>query len=236
MEYAIDIALIAVFTLTVIVGVKRGFAKSVLGIVGTVASFILAYLFSKPLAELLYTNIADGLIKEKLAEKFSGELSGAVDLYTEITRIVSSIPDGLVNLASKVGVNISGLTEQLLSLEVTNDTVLNALADTVIKPVALVIMSLLCCVLIFAVSSIVFSIIAKLIDKVFKLPVLGAANKILGAVFGVVKGVIAVIFICTVIDVLYGFIGNGNFALAVESSKILSFFNSHNVIAGYLNK
>lgn len=80
-EFAIafDIAVIAIIAVLAFVGMKRGFAKVALGLVSSVAAFVLAFVLSGPIATAVYT----GFIEKPMSEKFddaAGEMLGGFTL------------------------------------------------------------------------------------------------------------------------------------------------------------
>lgn len=76
---AFDIAVIAIIAVFAFVGMKRGFAKVVLGLVSAFAAFAAAVFLSGPIATAVYT----GFIEKPISEKFddaAGQLLGSFTL------------------------------------------------------------------------------------------------------------------------------------------------------------
>lgn len=76
---AFDIAVIAIIAVFAFMGMKRGFAKVVLGLVSAVAAFLVAVLLSGPVATAVYA----GFIEKPIAEKFddtAGQVLGNFSL------------------------------------------------------------------------------------------------------------------------------------------------------------
>ena len=68
---------------------------------------------------------------------------------------------------------------------------------------------------------IVLKIVAKLLARIFKLPVIKTVNQALGGVLGALKGLAVVIFICTVLTALFSS-GDSEIAVAVNDSIIVN--------------
>lgn len=64
--FAFDIAVIVILAVFAFVGLKRGFAKVVLGLVSTAVAFVCAMTFSGPIAEGIYGNFIEKPIEEQL--------------------------------------------------------------------------------------------------------------------------------------------------------------------------
>lgn len=65
---AYDIAVIAIIAVFTFVGLKRGFAKVVLGLAATVAAFALAMMISKPVSEAIYTKFIETAINDQIGD------------------------------------------------------------------------------------------------------------------------------------------------------------------------
>lgn len=75
--FAFDIAVIVIVAVFAFVGLKRGFAKVVLGLISTIAAFTVAMLLSAPIADGVYKNFIEKPIEEQLdstANETFGEL------------------------------------------------------------------------------------------------------------------------------------------------------------------
>jgi uncharacterized membrane protein required for colicin V production len=83
----------------------------------------------------------------------------------------------------------------------------------------------------FIILSILLKWIISLINKVFKLPVLKQANKILGGVLGACCGAIAIIVLCVCLQISSHVVYNSKYVNAVDSSKIVQIVLSDEKIA-----
>lgn len=73
---AFDIAVVAIPAVFAFVGLKRGFAKVVLGLVATLVAFAAALLLSEPIAEAIYKGSIEKSIEEQLDKADDGMLNG----------------------------------------------------------------------------------------------------------------------------------------------------------------
>lgn len=73
--FAFDIAVIAIFALLAFAGMKRGFAKVVLGLTSTILAFSAAFLLSGPIASAAYGSYVEKPIEEKLDDAAGKMLS-----------------------------------------------------------------------------------------------------------------------------------------------------------------
>lgn len=73
----------------------------------------------------------------------------------------------------------------------------------------------------FLFFSFVLHLLALIIDKIFKLPVLKQANKLLGGVLGAVCGAIAVLVLCVALQISSHVVYNTKYINLVENSVIV---------------
>lgn len=85
------------------------------------------------------------------------------------------------------------------------------------KYIAKLILMVIC----FLVFMFVFTLIARLADKIFELPVLKQANKLLGGVMGATIGVILVIILSVTLQISSHVVYNSKYANSVKNSIIV---------------
>lgn len=227
MAYIIDIILIAVFAFVVAFAVKKGFAKIALNLAATVLSYIAAYILGKPAAELLYDKVVRAIIEKALAERIEKSPTG--DILTQTKGIIESLPEGLMKLAEKIGFNATAAVESISNTDISSKGISAAVTDSVLKPMIVVLLTVLCSIIIFIIASIIFGFLAKLINKVFKMPLVKNVNRFLGGVVGIIQGVILLFVICSVFYFFGGLFG-GKMAEYIDNSLIIRFINGINPI------
>ncbi len=227
MEYIIDIIIISGFFLIITLAVKKGFAKIVLDIGATVLSFITAYIFSRPAAELVYEKVIKGMIENSLEEKLRELPAG--DAFAQVRALAGSIPQGLVSLGDKIGLNISTLIENANKADISPGSISASVTDSVFKPIVLIAATAVCGLLIFILASVVFGLVAKLVNKVFKIPLVKSVNRALGGVLGIVEGVVFLFVFCTLAYFIGG-LTDGKLSEYIGNSVIIEAVNGFNPI------
>lgn len=141
--FAFDVAVIVILAVFTFVGLKRGFAKVVLGLVSTLVAFACAMLLSGPIAESVYKNHIEKAIEGYLDEsdsKVFGEfkLGGIADIDFEKVKINGTKADDVeldyagtrkasVDL-SRLDLSETGLKkEDLVKIGIINETNLSEL-------------------------------------------------------------------------------------------------------------
>lgn len=226
MSIALDIILIVIFAAFVLTAAKKGFVKTLLELVAVAAALVLAYQFSPVVAQGAY----DGFVKESMITSIEEQIDENFNTSTaakkaEVT--LEALPDFMVSLASSAGVEINDIKAKIASEKFSSQNIATELVEKVAEPIVIgamtiVIFMILAIILIFALK-----VVAHLISKLFDVPLIGTANKILGGALGACKGVIVIIFICTILDFLFAK-GDGELSVAVNDSFVIGLLDNIN--------
>lgn len=125
-----------------------------------------------------------------------------------------------VTASDTMGVN-AARTLALTMIE-TKDTIRGAVIDGIIEPNCLIIIRTIAFILIFSIVTIVLGVVANLTKVINKMPVIGKANALAGALAGLCEGIVAVFVICLVTRFIVSLCG-GN-AILFNQTAINSTF------------
>ena len=212
MQFVVDILLIAAFALLVFQGLRRGFVKSILSLGRFVLSLVITILFSSDFANWINARFVNPSVYDSVSKRFSG-----------IAADVAASADGnLEAFVEKIPRPFRGYLD-LESIDPTSD--INALADqwshSVADGISKVISSVVGFVLLFLISFIVLSIVIFVVNKLTQLPIIKAADTLLGGVVGVFYGTVAVIVLSAILGAILGLMGQQE---VVEQSCMLRLF------------
>ncbi|MCL2509380.1 MAG: CvpA family protein [Oscillospiraceae bacterium] len=224
MTFIVDIALLAVFAFIVIWASRRGFLNVLLGIASWIIASMVATAFSGPLAAWFYDSFLETRVIATITENVP-YAEDAEAVARSAASVIENIPEALVRAAESIGINTQGLIDSAAGVDAKSLTVSIAqeLSDKVARPIMSAGLKVIFFFILLVLLLTALRFVARLIEKVAKLPLLKQANRLLGAALGVVKGVIIVIVASVTLNLLAGLAdGEGNFATAVEESKIVS--------------
>ena len=226
MSIVLDVILVVIFAAFVLVAAKKGFVKTLLELVAVAAALVLAYQFSPVVAQGAY----DGFVKESMITSIEEQIDENFDTSTaakkaEVT--LEALPDFMVSLASSAGVEINDIKAKIASEKFSSKNVATELVEKVAEPIVIgaltiVFFMILAIVLIFALK-----FVAHLVSKLFDVPLIGTANKILGGAIGACKGIIVLLFLCTILDFLFAK-GDGELSVAVNDSFVIGLLDNIN--------
>lgn len=200
MWYIIDLIIIAILLICVLIYSKRGFIKSIFGVVGFVAAVTLSFILSGPLSNLTYENVVEPAVSSAIEGAIS-DTQGAIS-----DNMVDALPDFIKNY-DKIDLTNPDFFASIDTPEMMADKI----CESVVKPTATYILEIIFFLILFVVLSIVLKFVVKILNKMFSFSIIGKLNTALGGIIGVIMGVIFAIIFTLVINLIISF--NGGFAI-----------------------
>ena len=232
MSLAIDAIILIAAVIIIIVAAKKGLIRAVMGLVTSVASLILAYAYTPVLAGYIREKFLIDRITGNINETLKGwSLDTASDLYN-LDRLVTSDNTDFASILNRYGVSIDKIADRLRGLVGVGETEVHSVAEEIASPTSTVLASVLAFLAIFIAAFLVLTLITKILNAIFKLPVLSGFNKVLGVLFGVVEAVFVAYILSIALSALVGALGAISPDLfgpdTVNNTIICRFFVEHN--------
>lgn len=193
MAYILDIAIVLIFALVVFAGHKRGFIKTLSGVLALAAALAVTILLKGPVATLVYDNTVEPAITEAVAAETQDLAQGAAELYEKL-------PDVVKNLLVQTGVTDG---ESFLAAMPASGPA------QVLRPVLLPLIELLVALALFLLTYVLAKILLRVMNLVAKLPLLKQLNRSLGLVAGILSGILWVLLAVGVLQAVAAF-GNAD--------------------------
>ncbi len=198
MAYLIDILVFLLFVVFVLIGRKRGFIKTVAGLVAFAVALMLASLLSGPVSSFVYDTMVEPQVIDAVNEKVGSE-SPAVE---KIDAALTEMPEFVVRILQNGGVqNGADVLNKLTGAE-SDVSVGERISEQVVAPIVAPLLKMLCTLILFIIVYIVAIILLKALNLLAKLPILKQLNTVLGAFAGAVSGVLWALFAVSLLQVL----------------------------------
>ena len=198
MTYVLDGLLVVLFLLMVVIGHRRGFIKTVSGVLAFVAALVLSTLLAGPGSGMVYDAVVEPPVREALVSQI-GDNSPAAET---LDAALADMPAFITNRLEVSGLNSGAAILDRLNTSGGEGTVDQRILDQVVEPVALPVIKAVCTLLLFLVLLIVLTILFKALDLVAKLPLLKQLNKLLGVVAGAALGLLWVFVFVAVLQLV----------------------------------
>lgn len=230
MNYIVDILILAVFALLVIKGVKNGLVRSVVGLLAVIVAVGVAVWLSEPMAQAVYNIFIKNGIESAVASQLP-DVSSAQLTAQNVQEIIAALPESIVRAAESMGVDIAAVSRQAGEIDLSATNIAAEICNSIAMPIAVAVLKVLCFALIFFVCNIALQFVAKVVCKLFDLPVIRSVNRTLGGVFGAVKGVLVVVSLCLLLDAVASLMPANELANAVRESRIVSYIVSTDIFS-----
>lgn len=223
MEYIVDIIIAVIFGAIVISSIRKGFFMSLFELAGTLISLAISRILSASFAPAAF----DSFIR-KGAETYLAKALGSVgtkDYALQAQETLNSIPEALNGIMSLMGIDKELILEKIKGADLGGSNMVESLMSSVIEPVGIAILQFVLFIVLTVAVGFILKAVVRLLDGIIKkLPAVKQLNTTLGAVFGVLRGIIVVAIITMLVGILASFIGNETFIETVNNSIIVDVF------------
>lgn len=148
---------------------------------------------------ILATVLSDNISNSTAFSSISSAVEKMADAVPMLSGVADSLKSGEESVIRDVMVSI---------INTETDDFARTITDDMVKPILLVPMRALIFLIIFAIIAITLTIVTNLLKVVNKIPLVGSANKALGAVAGAAEAVVVVFLVCIFIQVIVTLSGN----------------------------
>lgn len=206
-----NIIIIAVITVFMLIGIKRGIAKTLLNVAGVIATVMLSDFIATFLSDWIYEAFLRQNIINNLTEMIqNNNVTYAVENCVDaVPAWIRGILVFLTNLFGSSQSNMVG------SITLSND--LSSVVTAIEKPLGAAVTAILGIILLIVLFIIIFIFVKMLIRfalRFFKIPVIRQINQFFGGILGVCEGII---FVFLAINIFYAIMSYTNPAILNNS-------------------
>ena len=226
MSIILDVILLTILVAFIFTAAKKGFMTSLLELIAVIVALVMAYQFSPVVAQATYDNIVEKNLIETVETQLDENLN--ISSSTEKAEVViESIPSFMTSFASSMGIELEEVKTKITSETFSAENLATELVTKVAQPIVVSALTALFFLLLSAVLMFALKWVAGLLSKHFKIPLIGTVNKFLGGVLGACKGVMVIIFISTILKVLFAG-GESEISTAVNASYVVGLLDNIN--------
>jgi len=231
----VDIAIAIIFLFMVIEGWIKGLVRSIIGIIGYIAAFIIAKFYYVDMAEFLTTrfewfrNLKTN-ISESILSSFSGnaQLQAAIESgsHADLSQALENkdVLDQLdlpATLTDKVAT-----FAQSVDIASTQKNAVEGLAELIANGILYGISFMLVVLLVIFVVKLV----GLILDGATEVPIIKQANKLGGLIFGAVKACFFIFLIMTTVVFIAPLTPEMNIIETINTSTVGVYFYNNNVL------
>lgn len=231
MAYLIDGIAIALFALMVFLGYRKGFIRTVSGVISFVLALVLSAMLAAPVAEYVYTNSIQSSVTQILEDNLGKDSPTVEQLDEALEDMPTFISERLA---------ISGITDGETLLNYVGhvpdgETAATEIEKTIVRSVVYPVLEAVFSLILFVVLQILLSFLLRLLNLLAKLPLIKKINKWAGLLAGAVQGVLWVLFAISVLELLIAFdLFEALTPALVENTKLVSWLSGINPFGSLL--
>lgn len=231
MNYILDLILIAIITASVIVSKRRGFLKSSYTVLSLIISAVLIVTLQQPFTDYLSSSALGNTVRERVqkqvidvSEEEMPEIENKEDAETAVkVGEMMGLPVFMMNFLDEK------LEKQAEAVETMKNDALMVLTDAVTE----VILKIVSVVLLFLLVRIGVFLLLRLLDLIFKFPLLSNVNSFLGMLIGAFNGLLIVYAICAFLMLLAPTEALSSISGTVESTLLVKYFYDNNLLVEF---
>ena len=231
----VDIAIAVIFLFMMVEGWIKGLVRSIIGIIGYIAAFIIAKFYYKNMAEFLTTRFEwfrnlKGNISESIMSSFNGNAQLQDVLATgsqaDLNRALEN-KDVLENLdLPEMLTDRVATFAQNVDISSTQQNAVEGLAEMISNGVLYGISFMLVVMLVL----LAVKLIGLILDGATEVPIIKQANKLGGFIFGTVKACFFVFLIMTTVTFLAPLTPEMNIIETINGSTVGVYFYNNNIL------
>ena len=213
----LDVAVVILLVKVVISSGKKGFARSILDVIGYVVAIFAAYYLSMLLSNVLYSIFFKTSVETAIQNNLP-IIKSAASVTEAVQSVLESISGFFAGLISLFGVNAASVIESVPEANMlTAATSAEEIANMTVKPVFVSIVTVLLFLIVFAICLRILKKISFSINEFLASSFVGPVNMVLGGAFGLAKGVLITIILTTIVG-LFMEVSDSSFAQAIGNA------------------
>lgn len=233
-----DIIVILIILISVFVGYKKGFIRTVVSLLSFFVAISMALLFYKPFAVILSENTTiDDWIIENIVSKENGT-EEEYFLEESKNKQESEITENGENQEKDDGINTFLEIIEILPNTITNNVDIEEIKDNTREEIAYkiseLIMNLLSLILIYVVVKVTLLVATFVLNGIMRIPVLKQINEICGMAIGAVIGFTQIYIAFAVITFISSICDISNVISMIKISAFARILFENNLIINLL--
>ncbi len=204
----LDVSVVLIFLMFLLLGFRGGVMKSFLSLAGAVFSVLFSVYFANILSHYMYISFIEPSLIKEISKVIAANSVNVEHIFDKLPKfILNSLPSYGITPASVNHIINSNSTAAAIPCKVS----------ALFSPVIINILKSVLTALLFIIFLLLMRIFSKLILKIFKISLLKKSNTLLGGLFGLLKGYIALTVCMCCLKVLFPTVKNAPDILSAES-------------------
>lgn len=224
-----DIMVIAVVLICILTGRRHGFMRTVIELVGYIAVVMLSIAIANYASGAIYNNFVSKSVTVKTEAAIAENGS---DVTSSVDKLFEDMPAFVLNTLDACGITKDNVKGKISGAVTNGASAAGAAVSEALRSPITSVIAVLLSITLFIIGMVLVKLLAKLCNGIVnKIPIVGKANSVLGAIVGAFKGVVIVCILVWIIAMMLPFFSKGILGITsetVENSYIFSIINNYN--------
>jgi len=200
----IDLSIVAIITIFIVSGARRGAVRTLVVFLGSLGVSILSIWAGRGLAPMVYENC----FKESITKNINDSVAQNISQGTTqtVNAVLDDLPDYVTTALNAFGISTNQIGLAVDSGATSTGTIVadtaSATVESFISPIIISLIGLILSGLIFIVLMIFVRMLAGFINSCCNVPVLKQANHMGGGLIGFLQGTLIIILLIIVSSIL----------------------------------
>ena len=228
MGILIDVLLVALIIVIIVLAAKRGILVAVAEVLAFAIAIFLAAHTAKPIAQVMYKGFFYKSVQKAIYNELPSN-SAAMTTVQKAQLVFDGMPEFARKQAEKVGINVSAISNQISKTKLGSGDLYKELEEKIVRPIAVEILKHILYFFLAVIYGIILKMIFTAIAKGLKdTDTIGTADKVAGAVVGIVEGLVVVFLIANLLVYIQPRFENEKARQAISDSKIVTVCDNFN--------
>ena len=221
MSFVVDIIILIIMITCIFLGYKKGLIRVAVNILGFFIALLISLILYTPISNFVINNTS---IQPTLKEAISGTVTPYVIKTEENEKEDKQKEDNAPKVMTDY---INGFIEkEKKQVEQTEKDIINNVSETVANNLIKIAVG----ILVFIVAKITLLFVKALARLISNLPIIGSFNKIGGAIYGILQGMLIIYILFAILSIFAPTMENSGILEAINSSTIGKIMYNNNII------
>lgn len=180
---------------------RRGLVHTIVSLLGYIAAAFLAKIGSPAAAKFLYDNVVRDAIRLALSRRLEEAVAGGGEVAVDVLDLV---PDTLLRIMGQ-----SGREAAVTSVAADAGEMVETVIEAALRNPVVAILQAVCFLIIFSLAAFLVRYVARLFTGIYRIPVVGSINTMLGGVVGVLQALLILYIAAFALRLLIAFSDGG---------------------------
>lgn len=196
MNFWLDLITVAILVLFAYIGFKRGAARSLANLCGTLVASVGSVFIGTMISKSIYTLFVKNSVINKITAVILEKGSGTAEVT--LNKIFDTLPQYVRGAIESFGFSVDDFMK---ALNLENTQKIAEQIETMIAPIITTFISVITITVIFIAIRIVLRFVVKMLENLMKIFMVSFVNSLAGGIIGLAEGLVLIIVLAVILRI-----------------------------------